>query len=84
MKDQTMAHQTCNKILLAGHEGCRVAYCQTHQVAEIEIGAMSLRLDIEAFSNLNALIQESMQKIHSLHASQHAYDKLLQKISNKH
>lgn len=84
MKAKAMAQPTCNRILLADNAGCRVAFCQTHQVAELEIGAMSLRLDVETFSNLNNIVQEAMQKIHTLHASQYAYDALLQKLSNKH
>lgn len=85
MKDHPMHHQApCNKVLLAGNEGCRVTYCQTHQATELEIGAISIRLDVEAFSTLNALINEAMAKIQTLHASQHAYSTLMQKLTNKH
>lgn len=79
-----MAHQPCNKILLAGNDGCRVAFCQTHQVAELEIGAVSLRLDVDNFATLNNLINEAMEKIHTVHAAQDAYDALLQKLNNNH
>jgi hypothetical protein len=80
-----MQHQTpCNKILLAGNEGCRVTYCETHQTTELEIGAFSLRLDIEAFSTLNALINEAMAKINTLHASKQSYQTLMQTLMNKH
>jgi hypothetical protein len=85
MKDKhTNANVPCSKILLAGNEGCRVTYCETHQTTELEIGAFSLRLDIEAFSTLNALINEAMAKINTLHTSQHAYSALMHKLTNKH
>ncbi|MDO8960475.1 MAG: hypothetical protein Q7V02_00115 [Methylophilus sp.] len=80
-----MQHQTpCNIILLAGNEGCRVTYCETHQTTELEIGAFSLRLDIEAFSTLNALTNEAMAKINTLHASKQSYQTLMQTLMNKH
>ncbi len=53
----------CKKVMLAGNDGCRVMYCETHQVAELEIGALSLRLDIEAFNTLNELLIDATQKI---------------------
>ncbi len=54
---------SCKKVLLAGAEGCRVVYCETHQVAEMEIGALSLRFDLETFGNLQALMTEAQHKI---------------------
>jgi hypothetical protein len=85
MRDKhTNANVPCSKILLAGNEGCRVTYCETHQTTELEIGAFSLRLDIEAFSMLNTLINEAMTKINTLQASKQSYQTLIQTLMNKH
>ncbi len=80
-----MQHQApCHKILLAGNEGCRVTFCETHEATELEIGAFSLRLDVEAFSTLNALMNEAMAKINTLHASKQSYQTMMQTFMNKH
>jgi len=49
----------CSRILLAGVDGCRVLYCETCGVTELEIGAMSLRLELGAFNSLGELIKEA-------------------------
>jgi hypothetical protein len=85
MKDKHMsANIPCSKLLLAGNDGCRVTYCETHQTTELEIGAFSLRLDVEAFSTLNHLINEASTKINALHASQQSYNHLIRKLKDTH
>lgn len=85
MKDKHMsANIPCSKILLAGNDGCRVTYCEAHQTTELEIGAFSLRLDVEAFSTLHHLINEASTKIHALHASQQSYNHLIRKLKDTH
>jgi hypothetical protein len=74
----------CNKVLLAGNDGCRVTYCETHQAAELEIGAFSLRLDVEAFATLNDLINEASTKIGALHNAKQSYSGLMQKLRGTH
>lgn len=53
MKPQTV----CRRIVLAGETGCRVVYCEDCQVAELEVGAVSLRLEKQAFDTLAAVLQ---------------------------
>jgi hypothetical protein len=65
MKDSN----SCKKVQLAGGEGCRVVYCETHQVAEMEIGALSLRFDIETFANLQVLMTEAQHKIQHIQST---------------
>jgi hypothetical protein len=47
-----MSSNTCNRIVLAGAHGCRVLYCEECKVAEVEMGALSLRLEMQAFNSL--------------------------------
>ena len=60
----------CNRILLAGVDGCRVLYCETCGVAEIEIGAMSLRLELGAFNSLGDLLKEAKVQLAAFKAEQ--------------
>ncbi len=53
----------CHRIVLAGEEGCRVLYCEDCKVAELEIGAMSLRLEMQAFDTLAAMVQQAEKRL---------------------
>jgi hypothetical protein len=59
--------------VLAGTEGCRVSYCEDCHVAEIEIGAVSMRLEVHAFSNLSQMLQEAQSKLTALDATRSAF-----------
>jgi hypothetical protein len=72
----------CQKVRIAGCDGYRVMYCETHQVAELEIGALSLRLDIEAFSALHALLGEASQKINVIQSAKATQDGLMVRLRN--
>ncbi len=74
--------EACNKVVLARNEGCRVMFCESHQVAELEIGALSLRLDIEAFSTLNELLMEATQKIALLQNVKIQHQQLMHKMQH--
>lgn len=37
--------EACKRILLAGADGCRIVYCEGCGVAELELGAISVRLE---------------------------------------
>jgi hypothetical protein len=54
---------TCHRIVLAGEEGCRVLYCEDCKVAELEIGAMSLRLEAHAFESLAVMMRHAEQRL---------------------
>jgi len=53
----------CKRIVLAGNDGCRVWFCEECQVAEIEVGSLSLRLEAHAFSSLAELLAEAASKV---------------------
>ena len=44
--------EACRRILLAGADGCRIVYCEGCGVAELELGAISVRLELNALHNL--------------------------------
>ena len=54
---------TCHRIVLAGEAGCRVLYCEDCKVAELEIGAMSLRLEAHAFESLAVMVRQAEQRL---------------------
>ena len=62
MKAQTV----CRRIVLAGEAGCRVVYCEDCQVAELEVGAVSLRLEKQAFDRLAAVLQDARDHLAKL------------------
>lgn len=46
----------CSKTVLAGEAGCRVLYCGHCRVVEIEIGALSFRLEPESLMDLAGVL----------------------------
>lgn len=64
----------CKRIVLAGSEGCRVSYCEDCHIAEIEIGAMSLRLEMHAFSTLSQILQEAQARLVELNTARSVYE----------
>jgi hypothetical protein len=77
-------HSSCKKVLLAVNEGCRVMYCESHCMAEVEIGALSLRFDVEAFASLQELFDEAIKKIAVIQASKSMQHALMTKLRNAH
>ncbi|HEY8119353.1 MAG TPA: hypothetical protein VIE91_08955 [Methylophilaceae bacterium] len=49
----------CKRVILAGKDGCRVMFCEDCNVAEVEVGALSLRLEVQAFTTLSEMLQEA-------------------------
>jgi len=72
--------KSCDRILLAGNEGCRILYCESCNVAELEIGALSLRLEINAFQTLHELICESLQKISMVQQAKFTQEQLISQL----
>jgi hypothetical protein len=54
---------SCHRVVLAGNAGCRVLYCEECNVAEVEVGALSLRLEMAAFHSLGEMLQEAMSSL---------------------
>jgi hypothetical protein len=65
-----MSSEPCKRIVLSGAEGCRVTYCEDCKVAEIEVGAVSLRLHVPAFEALSDILSEAAAKLNALHRAQ--------------
>jgi hypothetical protein len=59
----------CHRIVLAGEEGCRVLYCEDCKVAELEIGAMSLRLEAHAFDTLAHMVKQAENRLEVIRAA---------------
>lgn len=72
--------QACKKVLLAGADGCRVIYCEGCGIAEMELGAISVRLELNALHNLQAVLGQAAVKLSVLKAIKVSpdfeYDKL--------
>lgn len=72
--------EPCRRILLAGAEGCKIIYCEGCGIAEMELGAMSVRLELNALHNLQAVLGQAVMKLSVLKATQVSsdfeYDKL--------
>ena len=53
----------CHRILLAKNQGCKIIYCEECDVTELEIGAISLRLESESIEHLYAVLKEATSKL---------------------
>lgn len=60
--------ESCKRVLLAGDQGLRVLYCEACQVAELEIGAMSLRLEESSLHQMHDTISQALVKLSVLKA----------------
>ena len=56
---RTKSINTCKRIQLAGGESCKVLFCESCNVAELELGAMSLRLEPAALQGLAEVLQQA-------------------------
>jgi Zn finger protein HypA/HybF involved in hydrogenase expression len=75
-------HSMCKKILLSGQAGFRVHYCETHHTVELEIGAMSLRLDEDALEMMSDSLAESVSKLHVLQATKGSFEAFMRQLKN--
>ena len=73
----------CKRVVLAGGEGCRVVYCEKCNVAEIEIGAMSLRLENHAFHSVAEMIQEAAARL-AIYSANQSHRQLTTSTNNVH
>lgn len=73
-------HAVCKKILLSGQAGFRVHYCETHRTIELEIGAMSLRLDEDALALMSDSLSTSVDRLHALRATRGSFEAFLRQL----
>lgn len=60
--------EPCKRTLLAGADGCRIMYCEGCNIAEMELGAISVRLELKALHNLQAVLGQAAMKLSVLKA----------------
>lgn len=60
--------ETCKRVLLAGTDGCKIIYCEACNIAEMELGAISVRLELNAIHNLQAVLAQAAMKLSVLKA----------------
>ncbi|MEZ0288554.1 MAG: hypothetical protein ACAH05_06260 [Methylophilus sp.] len=72
----------CKKILLSGQAGFRVHYCESHGTVELEIGAMSLRLDEDALEMMSDSLAESVSKLQALRATKGSFEAFMRQLKN--
>jgi hypothetical protein len=60
--------EACKRIVLAGAEGCKIVYCEGCEVAEMELGAISVRLELSALNNLHTILGQAAMKLSVLKA----------------
>ena len=53
----------CIRTVIAGEPGCRVLYCKDCNVAELEIGSVSMRLEEHSFRTLTAMLQDACDEL---------------------
>ncbi|MDP8567395.1 hypothetical protein [Methylophilus aquaticus] len=72
----------CKRILLSGHSGFRVHFCETHRTIELEIGVMSLRLDEDALALLSQTLQESVRNLQGLDNSDERFEAFMRQLKS--
>ncbi|SNR76194.1 hypothetical protein SAMN05192560_0944 [Methylobacillus rhizosphaerae] len=73
----------CKRVVLAGGEGCRVLYCEECNVAEVEVGALSLRLEAHAFNSLAEMMQEAAARL-AIHYANNSHSQFTASVKNVH
>lgn len=73
----------CKRVVLAGSDGCKVSYCEDCKVTELEIGALSLRLEMQAFNSLGEMMQEAMARLAIFKAAETQHD-YFSRVGNVH
>lgn len=53
----------CHRILLAKNQGCKIIYCEECDVTELEVGAISLRVESESLAHLYEVLKEATAKL---------------------
>lgn len=61
-----MKNDAFEKIVLAGSAGCRLVYCENCRFVEMEIGAVSIRLNPDVVQRVANVIMKAALKLDSL------------------
>lgn len=71
---------SCRRLVLAQRPGFRIVFCQAHQLIELEMGGVSVRLAPEAFAGMADSMQTGLQHLETLDTSQLAFTKFMQQF----
>ena len=77
-----MDKANCSKAALVSRQGLRVQYCLSHRMVEIDIGAISLRLDAASFYHLSEGLADAQLILEGVGHDQQAFARLMQRIKN--
>lgn len=72
-----MENKDCQRIKLAGAEGCNIIYCEDCKVTELVLGAISVRLELNALYNLQSVLALATRKLSVLKSTLKHSDVLL-------
>lgn len=77
-----MDEMHCSKAVLVSRQGLRVQLCLTHRVVEVEMGAISIRLDEASFQHLSEGLSDAVLHLAAMHQGQLGFERWLQQIKN--
>lgn len=75
-----MDNMECKKVMIAIQQNARVMYCEAHNVAELEIGAVSLRLDIESFAMVSDCIADAIARLNVIQEAKRQNEALIKRL----
>lgn len=70
-------NKQCKRVVLAGTDGCQVLYCPDCEIAELEIGAMNIRLEESVFRTLVGMMNNASKRLENLQGVLTGYPQLL-------
>lgn len=74
----------CKKSIIAKDQYCKVVYCKTHQVAEIDIGSISIRLDNDYLFRLKDLLTDACIHLNYTQSAEIIQNTLISRIKANH
>ena len=76
--------ESCSRVLLSKNEIGRVVFCEGCSVAELEIGAISLRIEGSALNSLKMLLADAATRLMLYQQEQAVYSKQTAVTYNVH
>jgi asparagine synthetase A len=67
----------CRRVVLAGSEGCQVVYCPDCEIAELEIGAMNIRLEESVFRTVVSMLNSATKTLEGMQGVLAGYPQML-------
>ena len=84
-QEQAMGNEeSCSRVLLSKNEIGRIVFCEGCSVAELEIGAISLRIEGSALNSLKMLLADATTRLTLYQQEQTVYSKQTAVTYNVH